>query len=1463
MDALSKFPHYQPDQVLSAQHLNQSMAYLDTNIRLTRNRLIGIGIVCGLDVLVQPRAITVTKGVGVSSAGYLLQVDEDKLLTQVRDYTPPYPPKYEPFYTSGEKHFDMLEAVEQTEKEGNNLKQLNTKSLRDYGVVLYLEAQLKDAKECIGNDCDNKGQFMEYALRVLLIKRADLQKMYGLREKSLEDIANTVFARHNYQPLRVPRFNVPATALPNYSAIKRHYLLIIEQTLALLFERFEALQKSFNHAIEGINELKSVAENLKSMAKIVAEQPLGFQYFYEYLYHLTAAYNEFTETATRYAVECMPRLDSFPMHLALGELALVRSDLPPVLRNYFVHAPTSPEALQHKQQVGFLLKRLLRMTASFELRNDSDVRLTPSNLQSLLSNKAIPYYFRPNGPADFSWLKGWSFLLTDRGAWRQVNHYHNAPEVALDSDLEHNNFYRIEGYLGSSYTHALKSVKDQIATHRIPAKVVALSTGHVPFDLNLLEESTFADLDSRFESARQDLLCMLRNVQCFFGGLPQFRAAQQRAEAGAGTATHATVNVKANFSAADANTALNDQFTSRIEFVLGANRTFVKGQFIAAQCGNKPETMAAQYAELQKNDTTKGVNLLDMFKPYLNLSQTAPAQRLVYLLYVYPIFVIDEIEELAGIMYSATMADLDYKKLEAFANELQAFVQLYISEINRIDRESETKLPTNLADIKHQLIHLSGLCMLRSFFMLYSEYVVRAKAHLEQLRFSKFINKHPGIDHKGGVPRGGTFILVYHTPEQELKKERPTRNPRPGIGAVFNEDLKKDLTSADNTSAAFDRFNRANANIKTNVFENDISNRIDDIKAIHTRVDAKASKEQIISQTAKIAALQGLAIDKNQRDKLDDLLTDMLRDSRSEATTEIAVGTVFADFYLPYICCGSGGAEINIVQPVPTASIQLAKELFCNNDEARYPFTLDPPGGVVSGRGVDLKDGIYFFTPTNAQIASGPVEFLYTVNGITASLRVELTEAPEAAFSHKIESISPNGIQVTFINESKNATEYLWDFGNGESAKDENPKQQFYRPGTESAVVTLRVANRACHDTETQTIKLFERKYRLEIGKSTEFCGNDKTAHPINIVIEGMGNETFPFVGNIISKGVEAPDGRRLQQFTFNPAEAGVGKHKIEYVVDGKVAASLEVTVAEPFEAEFDIKGANWNDGALTVSLTGIQPKDKKSFNWTFDTQKPLEIEQRTNASDFQHNYPLASIRGRDSITIRLRVAESPCIAETERSISVPPIPGSNPAPGGSVTPGGTVNVGTVINVADANTRIGALAGNLTNISVLNTGRTGTAINLASVQNSPPQQAAKWIQSVAEALAKTATRNKIVDGSSNPDLAKSYGEVAEGLSEFINKNRRTMTVTQRNEATSLYVDLYSTLMETMGIQTKDLLLRDPMIATFNTSGNHALALKTAGMPAATLNNLKQALTRLEALNRPVTSAAAKAVLNRL
>ena len=41
---------FEPDQVLTNDHLNELFDYLDVQERLTRNKLIGIGIVCGLEI---------------------------------------------------------------------------------------------------------------------------------------------------------------------------------------------------------------------------------------------------------------------------------------------------------------------------------------------------------------------------------------------------------------------------------------------------------------------------------------------------------------------------------------------------------------------------------------------------------------------------------------------------------------------------------------------------------------------------------------------------------------------------------------------------------------------------------------------------------------------------------------------------------------------------------------------------------------------------------------------------------------------------------------------------------------------------------------------------------------------------------------------------------------------------------------------------------------------------------------------------------------------------------------------------------------------------------------------------------------------------------------------------------------------------------------------------------------------
>ena len=55
---------YEPDQVLTNDHLNETFNYLDQQNRWTRNKLIGIGIVCGLDIVLNPGVIEITQGCG-------------------------------------------------------------------------------------------------------------------------------------------------------------------------------------------------------------------------------------------------------------------------------------------------------------------------------------------------------------------------------------------------------------------------------------------------------------------------------------------------------------------------------------------------------------------------------------------------------------------------------------------------------------------------------------------------------------------------------------------------------------------------------------------------------------------------------------------------------------------------------------------------------------------------------------------------------------------------------------------------------------------------------------------------------------------------------------------------------------------------------------------------------------------------------------------------------------------------------------------------------------------------------------------------------------------------------------------------------------------------------------------------------------------------------------------------------
>ena len=77
MDAQNIFPDFQPNQVLTNTQLNQLREYLDDQTRLSRVRLVGTGIVCGLYAnLESGHSLQIKGGYGVSSDGYITRFEQ-------------------------------------------------------------------------------------------------------------------------------------------------------------------------------------------------------------------------------------------------------------------------------------------------------------------------------------------------------------------------------------------------------------------------------------------------------------------------------------------------------------------------------------------------------------------------------------------------------------------------------------------------------------------------------------------------------------------------------------------------------------------------------------------------------------------------------------------------------------------------------------------------------------------------------------------------------------------------------------------------------------------------------------------------------------------------------------------------------------------------------------------------------------------------------------------------------------------------------------------------------------------------------------------------------------------------------------------------------------------------------------------------------------------------------------------
>ena len=460
------YPDFVPNQVLTSTQLNDLRTYLEQQTRLSRIRLSGSGIVCGLTWSVDERAdgatmVTLRGGYGVTSQGYLLE-GQDQLFTRYYEYSDPrqdedHHPLYEPWHTAPDNHAQIellaLLGDEAAEEEGidTDIRPLTADVLAGKVLVLYLEAEDAELKSCLVTDCDNKGVKVQLAVRALLVSTADLEAM------SLCEPPDP--------PAPVPRLHAALEdrALENIDdadQINGAYARIVRDVWPDLAEQIEEAYDTYGTLLAMDEEEMAALEAAGAQIEEAPDTALN-QYHYGFVKDLAAAYEEFLVAACRLIWPCFPA-STFPRHLMLGAL-----DGDAGYRNLFSPSPVRNVMDEDLENTRKLFRRLLTLARTFNVEVEDDIRITPSQTEpSGLGDRAVPYYYG----------QGEEGLTDDlKKLWQPARccttapllSYHQQNGAAFDAGYAGYSFFRIEGHLEHSCDEAAAELEELRRMHNL------------------------------------------------------------------------------------------------------------------------------------------------------------------------------------------------------------------------------------------------------------------------------------------------------------------------------------------------------------------------------------------------------------------------------------------------------------------------------------------------------------------------------------------------------------------------------------------------------------------------------------------------------------------------------------------------------------------------------------------------------------------------------------------------------------------------------------------------------------------------------------------------------------------------------------------------------------------------------------------------------------------------------------
>ncbi|MBD2211450.1 hypothetical protein H6G27_16485 [Nostoc linckia FACHB-104] len=660
------------------------------------------------------------------------------------------------------------------------------------------------------------------------IAKNGTSKVFETTSHFLQEFDSEIQAFKDYAP-KVQRFGyvaaeqkVDLSKINSYAGFWQNYYLVcknaiaaIEKAFPKLFQLFSPFFSSFQPA--SYNDFAQIRQSLQKLLDSiqnptvsattveVPEAPFTLQYFYDYLSQLVAAYDELAEATFDLMDDCTPDTQRFPKFLLLGiipppdQADPVIAPLSPY-RSHFTQPPINNAEQSRVKQVRYLYERLLKLCKpeSYYLLPyyNTPIKITPSKDRSVtLSQQAIPYYF--NYP---SLYRFWSYDAYRKGRSEQLPAYFSlnnaSPRDELLYRLDGYNFYRIEGHIGKSTSKALNIIQQYQQQYNLPFDVITLKCSSLTSfqDLNVSGqiddlETNFERIKDRFSKLWQTNKDWSQNV--FLNTLKRVFFDQPRLSAIADTQL---VNPIVELA----------QSKSNYEFVPEANANNPPTRY-QLFLKNNTGTRIARYDFQNADDDSISLDFSGLTAEQITQEQERIVEDLFFYLRFGTItYSVEPQPPSNSLSYQLRLSVTDELNLPIDSkNEPRGKARIAIVSLNYFTITLEKELPiinqpefqdfeslysllrdipenyASQQELNFQMGDRAAADSLGYFELqdLIQSYRERLKQLMELHLFHKFAQQHPGMEHLGGVPKGGTFVLVYVDGEEVKQVLAANQNP--------------------------------------------------------------------------------------------------------------------------------------------------------------------------------------------------------------------------------------------------------------------------------------------------------------------------------------------------------------------------------------------------------------------------------------------------------------------------------------------------------------------------------------------------------------------------------------------------------------------------------------------------------------------------------------------------------------